>query len=276
MKICDKIKYTTAVVLLWCIFVPLNIEAQENEKSFTKSIPQNQFVFWLSPLLFDNLNIDHQGEVLLKSNPAFSFELGVSYYQRVYKDFGVNIGAGWGIIPFRFEYNFKAPTNSIFQTGQYANDYSYLDLKEYSFNINHYVFPLTLQKSFTKSKNSSYIVEAGIKLNSILSYPYDISVSSSYYIDENNPDIRLFDFYLENYYQKRFISYLAKFGLSKTTKKTNTLNANLVLNYCPQKIGKGWYRFSNLPFESYGDVSLGINYIGIEFSYGLTLRKNYK
>jgi len=48
---------------------------------------------------------------------------------------------------------------------------------------------------------------------------------------------------------------------------------NLVFNYSPKNIIGGSYVFENLPFESYGSVSQGINYIGFEFSYGLIRKK---
>ncbi|MEO0075904.1 MAG: outer membrane beta-barrel protein [candidate division WOR-3 bacterium] len=231
---------------------------------------QNQVRFWLSPLLFNQLLLEHQGEILLKSNPALSFELGIGFSQRITNHVCLNAGAGWGIIPFKFEYNFNAKmTNNLVETNQH-------DLKSYEFYINHCVFPLSIQYEFIKHKNYYYNFEAGVKLNSILSYPYETTVGASYYINQNNPDIKLFEIHLENYYQKNFISYFAKFGLTKQTKKSNTLNGNIIINYCPQKIGKGYYRFYNLPFESYGQTSLGINFIGMEFSYGLTLTKRYR
>lgn len=263
-------KLIKAAALLSLLLVLVHSSKAQDSIGNINITYQNQIRFWLSPIFFNPLSIEHQGTVLLKSNPALSFELGIGLSQRIANRISLNAGAGWGIIPFQFEYNFNAKlTNNLVETEQH-------DLKSYEFYINHYVFPFSLLYEIKHNKSFTYNIEAGLRLNSILSYPYETTMGASYYIDQNNPDIKLFKLYLENDYQKNFISYFAKFGLTKQTKKSNTLNANILINYCPQKIGKGYYRFYNLPFESYGQTSLGINFIGIEFSYGLILTKRYR
>ncbi len=256
-----------AVLLL--LLVSIFATKAQNRIDYKNLTHKSQIRFWLSPLLFNQLSLEHQGEILLNSKPTFSFELGVGYSEYLAKNVSLNLGAGWGIIPFQYEYNFNAKmTNNLVETNQH-------DLKSFGYHVNHYIFPLSIRYDIKNNKFLTFDIEAGLRLNSFLN-SYKTTGGASYYIDQNNPDIKLFEFQLENNYQKNFISYFAKIGLSNQTKKLNTLNANIIINYCPQKIGMGYYRFYNLPFESKGQTSLGINFIGLELSYGLTLTKRFK
>ena len=185
------------------------------------------------------------------------------------------MGAGFGIAPFNWSYYFKAPENSIFRTGIYKDSYEYLDLNGYDYYSMTYVFPIYLSK-MVEFKEKLVSIGIGIKYYSLLDKTFEGRVNSYYYIDENNTDVQDFEFYLEDTGRKHLFSYFVKLGLIKLTKKHNSFHFNLVANYSPYKLGKGWYKFHNLTYESYGTVEQNINYIGLEFTYGFTLSKRLK
>ena len=221
----------------------------------------------LSPVVFSPLKIKHQGSRLLKSSRTASFEVGLTYRQRINDKWGIIGGAGWGLVPYNVHFKFDAQLTNPGISAQ-THDAVY-----YEYIINHYVFPLSIQRLFRKSPNTFYNVELGIKLNSTLSYPYETSLGYSYQIDTSTPDVPVFYFQLDDAGSKYSLSYLAKFGLCRVTNRSNSFSANLVANYSPSNVGRGWFEFSTLPFESRGTASLGRNFIGIEVAYGFGLFK---
>jgi len=240
----------------------------QNSEIQTGFFASKQIKFSLTPVLYDNLKLTYDEAKLLKSRPCFSAEVTISYYQYIAKGFGINMGAGIGLAPFNFKYDFEYPPGTVFDPN------SYFDLNSYTYVDEIWVFPLSVQKMFSAKKgNLFYNIEAGIKLNRIIAYPYVISIQADYMINDT-VDARLFYFEIEDTGKQNLFSYFLKFGIIKPTKKQNTLGCNLVLHYCPQLIGKGWYKFYNLSYDSHGSVEQNINYIGIEFIYGLTLMKS--
>lgn len=252
------------------------VRAQNN--AITKDyVFNNQVRFSFSTMLYDNLKIENQGERHFKSHPTFSGETTISYYNHIYNGYGISLGLGLGLAPYNLNYNIKAPENSVFRTSIYKDSYEYLDLNYSEYLSIMYVFPVSLTKTFTLKKHL-FSVGIGAKCHIPMDKTYEIEGGSSYYVDENNTDVRLFQFYLEDTGEKPLVSYFVKLGIIKITKKHNSCHLNLVANYSPNKIGKGWYKFHNLGYESNGSVKHNINYIGFEFIYGLTFskRKNSK
>lgn len=244
-----------------------------------KAIDSNYFLddqikFSLSPVMYDNLSISNCGEPLLKSSVTFSAEVSILYYANIKNNFGVNIGVGLGYVPFNVHYGFNAPENSIFQTGIYKNDYSYLSTTYYEYAQSVWTFPVSIQKIIEYKTSLYYSIEAGVKLNRVVAYPYDISYGDEYVINDST-DADLFNFYLTST-QKNIISYFLKAGLLKKLKNKNTFQLNLILNFSFTKIGIGYFKFENLPYESRGQIGQNINYIGFEFVYGLSLFKDNK
>lgn len=264
-------KHTAVILLCVCSLTGI----AQNNKIAENLIYSRQLRFSFSPLLYDNLKINNQGEKLLKSRPTFSGEAAISYYQHIKNGYGINVGLGLGLASFNVNYYFKAPENSIFRTGIYKEDYEYLDLNHYEYFSMTYVFPIYLSKMF-ELKGNLFSIGIGIKYYYLLDKTFEITGSSSYYVDEDNTDVKLFEFYLEDTGRQHLFSYYLKLGLIKMTKRQNTFHINFVANYSPYKLGKGWYRFENLPYESYGTIEQNINYIGLELTYGLTLLKRLK
>ena len=235
---------------------------------------KNQIKFSVAPVLYDNLQLTYTGERLLKTNPCISFDVSLLYYQHIKSGYGLNIGAGLTMAPYNLHFKFKSPANSIFQTGSYIKEYEYLDFSMTEYVQSLWVFPLSVQKIFPFKSNKKYFysLDLGTRLNIIVAYPYWIQNGSSYMIDDTT-EAQLFDFNLFDRGKKVLMSYFIRFGVLKLTKKQNSLQCNFVINYSPDKMGSGWYKFDNLSYDNYGKVKENINFIGLEFAYGLTLSR---
>ena len=224
--------------------------------------------------MYENLRISNWGEELLKSRVTFSAEASILYYKSLKNNFGINIGLGLGLVPYNIHYGFNAPENSIFQTGIYKNDYSYLNTTRYDYVQSIWTFPISIEKIIKYKPNLYYSIEAGLKLNRVIAFPYEITFEDVYVINDST-DARLFNFYLTDT-QKNIFSYFLKVGFLKKLKSQNSFQFNLMLNFSFTKIGIGYYEFENLPYESRGQIGQRINYIGFEFVYGLSLFKEKK
>lgn len=243
--------------------------SQTDSKDF---IPNSQIKFSLSALLYDNLEFEHFGYELIKSRSCFSGEAVISLYKHIYKSFGINLGLGLGLAPFNFIVDYDS-----YDDPSYTGNFDGIFLNKYDYLQFMYVFLVSIQKILPINKNfiSSLSFEVGLKPNIILIYPYEIGSSISMETDPNGlTSIELFDFYLSNTDKRTRLSYFLKIGIINNTKRLNTWQFNLVMNYSPNKIGIGTYNFYHLPTESLGSIEQNINYIGLEFTYGLTLRKS--
>ncbi len=231
----------------------------------------SQLRFSLSAHLYDNLKLNHQAKVHLKALPALGGEGGISYYQHIYNGYGIDIGARYGIAPHYLHYRFKVPENNIF----YSSKNDVLDFNDYAYSCGIYTFPVNLSKIFYYKK-MLFSIGIGAKFHLPISVGASQQAGSAHYIDEDNPNVEEFTFVLKNTNKKYLVSYPLKFGIIKKTKKYNSFNFNVVLNYSPNKLAKGWYKFYELGYDSYGTIEQNINYIGFECVYGFTLIKSKK
>ncbi|MBI4647053.1 MAG: hypothetical protein HY738_10810 [Bacteroidia bacterium] len=276
-----KLRFLTSSMTLTLLVVMFFIQKLFGQADTTQFIliPNNQIKFTLAPVIYNNLNFQHKGKKVLKSLNTFSGVIGMGYDNRIGNTWGVNLDAEMSVIPRNLLIPYDIIFDSTTNTAQLGRKFLWLNDFFYQHFI--YIFSVSLEKLFIKDHKTFYSIQAGAKLNRLVAHPYEESVGM---ILEDTT--RFFDYYMENYYQRNFFSYFLKFGLIKvnqakkiyiqnelkrSSRGGNTMQVNLVINYSPYKIGKGWYRFYNLPFESYGTVNLGLNYLGLEFSYGLTL-----
>lgn len=267
-----QITIKTAAILMLLMLITNFLFGQKKFES--NYFLDDQIKFSISPVMYENLRISNWGEKLLKSRVTFSAEASILYYKYLKNNFGINIGVGLGLVPYNIHYGFNAPENSIFQTGIYKNEYSYLDDNLYDYVQSIWTFPISIEKFIKHKPNLYYSIEAGLKLNRVVAFPYEISNGYVYGINDST-DARLFDFYLTGT-KKNIFSYFLKVGLLKKLENQNSLQFNLILNFSFTKIGIGYYEFENLPYESRGQIGESINYIGFEFVYGLTLFKEKK
>jgi len=259
----------TGIIIMLLLFISNILIGQNKTKSNIFENDQIRFTF--SPVMYDDLEIGYWGEKILKSRFTFSGEATILYHKNIKNNFSINYGVGLGLVPYNIHYFFKAPTNSIFQTGPYKEYYEYLDDNHYDYVQFIWVFPLSVQKIIKYNKNNYYNFEGGFKLNRVIAYDYEITTENTYIINDTTEAV-LFSSYL-NDTQKNILSYFFKIGIGHFTKNRNIFQINAVLHFSFTKIGIGYYEFQNLPYESKGQLGWNINYIGLEFVYGLSLFK---
>lgn len=266
---------TSLGVLLLNLFLSVNSYSQHQEDSLISNkewIPKNQIKLSVTPTLFQGSKLNHKKQEILKSNPSPSYDFGIEYYHYIKNSLGLNLGLHWGQIPEHYKFEVIVP--------EFYNLYG----REFSSSnrdlMSQFIYiPLSLDKKMELQKEKLFIsLVGGGSINYI--HPFISTYNSTYSLDLINPFLnekKVFKSTISNEYQKWFLSYFIKFGLIKQLKKSaSTFEINLKINYTPRLIGKGTYKFSNIPEESYGDVGLRLNYIGIEFVYGMTLSKRPK
>ena len=274
----EFIKIHLFKVVLIGLLCFLSVISKAQDAPFDKEIIyESQLRFSLAALVYDNLKLTYEGKKHLKSAPTVSGGFTISYYKHIWNGYGVILGAGYTFVPSNTNYDFEAPDNSIFRTNGFY-DYKYLFDSNYEYE-GMFLAPLSIEK-LIQTNQKYYVIEIGVKLN-ILNQdpnylPARLNYGGSTVISENGEAIREFDSYTDITDGITTISYFTKIGLVKILKKQRLLEYKVVANWSPKYIRKGRYEFSNLGYESKGNIKQNINYIGFEVSYGFTLSRRLK
>lgn len=237
----------------------------------------NQVKLSISPVLYEALSINNTGAGHLNSKSAFSGETTISYSCPIWGRYKVNIGAGCGLPAYSINFDIIAPENSLYQISEYANDYKELSHTEYWYSVMTSVFPVSVQRVFRPNRGDLfYSIDVGIKCSRYAQRNWSENFGIHYYINEEVSYVSLIDLYSEHTSREWILSYFLKFGLIKSMKNNNAVDVNFVLNYSPVKANIGYYRFNHLGYDSYGEFTQQLSYIGLEFSYGFSLKKKEK
>ena len=262
----NKSIFKIGVIILLSLFLR-NVAFAQKKKS--DLMPNSQVRISLSTVYYDGLYFSHHGEKLLKSLPSPSYESTISFNKYIANNFSLNLGIGIGALSFNIYYHFEAPVNSVFYNPNISRKQNVLELNDNS-RFNTWILPFSIQK-LINNQNHYYNLEIGIKYNKTFIF-YDEKTVETSYLMTDSTGYGLFRQFLADKKQV-FISYFFKLGLIQFTKKQHSYCFNLVINYSPVIFAEGWYKFYNLPFESYGEIKQRVNYIGFEFLYGLTLSR---
>ena len=262
----NKSIFKIGVIILLSLFLR-NVAFAQKKKS--DLMPNSQVRISLSTVYYDGLYFSHHGKKLLKSLPSPSYESTISFNKYIANNFSLNLGIGIGALSFNIYYHFEAPVNSVFYNPNISRKQNVLELNDNS-RFNTWILPFSIQK-LINNQNHYYNLEIGIKYNKTFIFYDEKTVETSYLITDST-GYGLFRQFLADKKQV-FISYFFKLGLIQFTKKQHSYCFNLVINYSPVIFAEGWYKFYNLPFESYGEIKQRVNYIGVEFLYGLTLSR---
>ena len=79
------------------------------------------------------------------------------------KGYGLNIGLGLGLVPYNINFDFEMPETYTFYHEEYYD--RRIELEDAPYVNALYLFPISIQKSISKSHTTSYIIELGMKLN---------------------------------------------------------------------------------------------------------------
>ncbi|MEQ8417119.1 MAG: hypothetical protein RIB71_21735 [Imperialibacter sp.] len=258
-----------SMAVIWLCFCSISLKAQTNPTD--KPLRFNrQWRFSAAAVAFNKLKLSHQGTEHLLSLPTLSGELTVSYLHHIKNDFSLVLGAGLGVAPYNIKFRFDAPEGSPFH---FDNGKPFeLQLFHNEYDGLYFQIPVSLHKVFSTSGKHNYSLELGTKLNfqniDPAALPYQWDYSSEYEIDGNN--VPLFTSSQTTNKGIAAMSYFAKLGIIRSTVNQHTLEYRLIFNWSPSAIRKGSYEFQNLPYTSRGTTEQHINFIGFEFTYGLT------
>jgi len=238
----------------------------------TKWLDNNQIKFSLVTAVVENIDIANYSLncQLLNSYPMPGIEASTSYYLHLNKGWGLNFGIGGGIAFYNLHYEITLPDDAY---SPYADSTSTATTKFNKSDITqkYLTIPISIQKSFrfSNSKNIFHILEAGARVNFL--FKNHTKIVETYPISATE-NATLFTADLRNPNKIKGSVYF-KYGIQEILKNQNTFQCNIVLHYSPAEPTFGSYQFTQID-NSYTTSSQKINYIGLEFIYGLTLSKN--
>ena len=203
----------------------------------------------------------------IRSLPSFGGDFGVYLYQRVYKWFGMQFGI-----------EYSALTSSCGNTANFSKEKDkYVDY----YGFGGFTFPILFNVSYYfNGKHGLDISLGGAPL--ILGFGdagQGISVGV-YEVDDNNGlnKVGRYKVRLENDTRYNFSLY-GKVGYNFLFKNKNTLGVAIVGSYSAEPYAQGYYyivknELNGMEVEiERGYTSLRNTFIGLQFSYGFTMKK---
>lgn len=246
-----------------------------------KPYDNHRFQLGISLDVYNKLILIETGKSVLKSNYSPAPKLTFNYDYYIKDLFGINGGVGLTLIPHSLSFRFKKLEDGITTYNDGTKTYHDTLLNETFFSYIHsaYSINLSIEKRFSLSKNHFLNAGIGVEANFLLNYPYSLRSGQNFIVQNSTPgsdDYPVFEYELHESKSRVLFAYFFKIGYYKQFVKGNTLGFNFKLNYSPQLLGVGTYKFSNFPYESYGDLKWDINHVGIEMVYGFLPIKNKK
>jgi len=238
------------------------ISESKSQTSETKCLhyPYNtQVGINLNANLLSKMRIEPQSDYF-RSYPSFGAGLGVYMYQRVYKWFGIQIGAEYSHVTIRYNITTNSPELSTGVSIKY-----YADM---------FTFPILFNASYYFSEKHGLDISVGGAplIMPLLDAP--APVGRSYNRGDgiyNGNDY--YGFVLGNYPRFNFSLY-GKLGYNFLFKNKNTLGVAIVGSYATQSYAQGYYNaIVSGQQKEYSRVSLRNTFVGLQFSYGFTMKK---
>lgn len=222
-----------------------------------------RFFFEAGIAIMNKLKIEPTGENLLKSKNLISPMVEFGFFQRIHSSWAFKVGVGGNLVPFNENYQFELPHGFKNEGSMASHNLTYYDIKT--------VYLLSLiYKEFRLNGRMTLSAEAGLRLN-FLDY-YSFGYGGSGDAQSINGDyVKIYRSTLDdNGIEKGFLSYRGAVVLNYNFKPNHIVRVGLGFNYTNEVIAKGKFEFRNLPFESYGTTSLGMNFISIPIGYSFS------
>ena len=252
-------KYKLFFFLISMLFIVLGSKAQTEQ--YCLHYPYNtQVGMNLNVNLLSKIKIHHPTQYLC-SRPSFGADLGVYMYQRIYKWFGIQIGAEYSAITYRF-----SATNDF-------HDMYFPRMRYYSMGA--FTFPVLFNASYYfNEKHGMDISFGGATL--IFFTPYYSSGHSAEMPVGYGGIMDSYDWTTVQDSPYNF-SFYGKIGYNFLFKNKNTLGVAIIGSYASKPYSKGYY-FIEKTEDWYSKVDGGYTsfrntYIGLQFSYGFTMKK---
>jgi hypothetical protein len=202
-----------------------------------------------------NANISSKMRIEPLSNhlllhPSFTFNIGVYLYQRIYKWFGIQIGA---------EYN----ATTMYYTENLEDNSKWTKMEYYA--TGGFNFPVLFNASYYfNEKHGMDISLGGAPL---------ILLPSGGYGSTSHTGEKIYRFNIRHENPFNFSLY-GKIGYNFMFKNKNTVGVAIVGSYAktPYAQGKYFVKENGIIIET-GSTSLRNTFIGLQFSYGFTMKK---
>lgn len=261
-----KITYTEVVILLLLLLFSTNrANSQTNISNNSKSNKQisHEIFINVAGLLMNNLDIQYYGEQLLNSKVTLAPLIELGYYQRVYKSWGMKIGAGGNLISYNTNFSFTIEEGNLMAGNREDNDNEYF--------IKNYNLFFLVNKQFLLNTKLLLNIELGLQYNYVNKNSLPIRARGYFYSQADSLAIEYFRFEIYHNNDKTdYLSLKGNINLKYRFSMKHNISAGINFNYCTDYIAKGYYWFYNLPWESSGTAKLGMNYIGLQIGYGFS------
>ena len=189
-----------------------------------------------------------------RSYPSFGADLGVYLYQRVYKWFGIQIGAEYSATTICYKFDYK--------------DYNstYMDYNSYG----AFTFPILFNASYYFNEKHGIDISLGgaplVLFAGDNGQGFGIGTINEY--NSNRCHFRL-----DNDTRFNFSLY-GKIGYNFLLKNKNTLGVAIIGSYAAEPYMQGRYEIFIDKIEvERGYTSIRNTFIGLQFSYGFTMKK---
>ena len=190
----------------------------------------------------------------LRSYPSFGADLGVYLYQRIYKWFGIQIGAEYSALTLIYGNTAK------FDAGNYVT------MGYYGFGA--FTFPILFNCSYYFNEQHGVDISLG-------GAPFLLFLGESGQSVSNGSSMKgiRHKTRLENDTRYNFSLY-GKAGYNFLFKNKNTLGVAIIGNFAAEPYANGSYYVSINEIEvEKGYLFLHNTFIGLQFSYGFTMKK---
>lgn len=265
-------------ILSICYFIQFCLIGQTTNIQIADSskIKKSFFSIEINPFFTSKVKYDNQGANLARSKHLFCGEVGIGFTREINDNWYWQSSLNIGLMPFNFNFEFDAPENSIFQTGPYKDDYKTLEFnwsEYYYIQVYSSLDAVFSRKIHTFKNNAEFLLGAGIRIFAFFVDDYEYEYTSTWEIDENNSDVRLFYAHINDTISNRLkVSLLLEATYLKTLKNKHKFKTSIFFNYSPFKNVEGYYRFSNLGFQSYGTFRQNLTYLGLRLNYFIPMR----
>lgn len=226
----------------------------ETSEKYCRHYPYNtQVGISLNANLLSKMAIEPHSDSF-HSYPSFGAGFGVYLYQRVYKWFGIQIGAECNAITSRYSKLEPFSTNTHGKGMTASGSFTFPIL----FNASYYF-------------NEKHGLDISLGGAPLILFPGEMGTDVRYYNGVDNYSSYRFTLELEPFN----FSLYGKIGYTFLFKNKNTLGVAVIGNCAISSYGKGFYAIDmhgGTKLEE-GSTSIRNTYIGLQFSFGFTMKK---
>ena len=211
----------------------------------------------LSKMMIQNDNIKSSSSDYFSSYPSFGADLGVYLYQRIYKWFGMQVGLEYNAITIRYNISDKLFGDEAIEMRYYVSG--------------AFTFPIIFNASYYFNERHGLDISFGGA--TLILFARKGGMGFDY--REGGPviGVRYGDFTLNNHYSPFNFSLYGKIGYNLLLKNKNTFGMAIIGSYAKYPYATGNYNiFDNGKIEQ-GYISLHNTCVGLQFSYGFTMKK---